>query len=317
MENQLRSLIGQYGYKRVEEEVKKILEEMYRDYKEIFKEEEVVRKDEATPLTQDEAVVNTSLKKSNRRSRKIEAFPLTQDEASKEKKEIFAYLKKRGGDPNISEAKAREALKQVIKSKKEALKAEEIKKKTLVTKENFEKWIEQGKGYTDIAKEVGLTTFTVKSYCEKYNVKKTKGAIKYLERRECPDDYKTIQKNSDEKQKKIEKCRQISQEQSVKEQVELIENEKGIYGIFTITNGECIYIGSTDNYLKRYAMHLEKYKEGYKQHLFNIIRERGGWENHVFIPLEKRNEVKGLNYVESIWWECLKPIGNKMDPMFT
>ena len=109
MENRLRSLIGQYGYKRVEDGVKVILEEMYRDYKRIFKEEEVVREDEAIPLTQYEAVVNTSLKKSNRRSRKIEAIPLSQDEASKEKKEIFAYLKKRGGDPNSSQAKAREA----------------------------------------------------------------------------------------------------------------------------------------------------------------------------------------------------------------
>jgi predicted transcriptional regulator len=187
------------------------------------------------------------------------------------------------------------------------------RKKELITKDNFTKLIEEGKGYTTIAKEVGISYTQVRKYCEKYGIDKSKPAKKYESRKEIPDDYKEIVENAEKREEKHKKCCEEIKRKNVGDIHELSE-EIGIYGIFSKKTNEIIYIGSTDNFVRRYTMHKEKYEEGQKQLLFEKIKERGGWENHVMIPLEKREDEKGLYIIETIWWESVKPIGNKVSP---
>jgi hypothetical protein len=61
--------------------------------------------------------------------------------------------------------------------------------------------------------------------------------------------------------------------------------------------------------------HKEGYEKGNKQWLHVYMRENGGWDNYEFILLEERESHIGLNVIERIWWEAVKPICNRIDPM--
>ena len=78
---------------------------------------------------------------------------------------------------------------------------------------------------------------------------------------------------------------------------------------------ECIYIGSTENLGGRYESHRITYERYPENTLYKIIQGGGGWEGHIFTILEQRETHIGLNVIESIWWESVKPRGNKINPL--
>ncbi len=182
-----------------------------------------------------------------------------------------------------------------------------ITREELLTKDNLEKWIKEGKTYLEIGRIVGLVPNTIRNICEKYEIKKQTKERSYIERKEIPDDYKDIN---------IETVKKAC-ERKVKEGLQEIPEGKEGIGIYGILNGnnEWIYVGCTENFKKRIQYHKNTYENANTQPLYKYIRQGGGWENHKFILLEERNSHKGLNYIESIWWKTLQPIGNIQDPM--
>ena len=322
MEKSLRKLIGQYGYKRVEEEVNRILEDMYRDYKKVLIKDVISKRDgvaEAPPITQNEAVVeaiNPHRECEATFSKNIEAVDTKNEATSKKlkkdqmnkvegkKKQCIPFYLRR--NPNNPITIAKDARRKEMKEKG-------IRKKDLVTKENLEKWLKEGRSYESMAKEVGISSTRIRKHCDKYNLERTSGAQELEERKKNPDGYEKILNNPTELQKKHDECRKIAKE-CVKENI-ILDTRAGVYGIFTRESKECIYIGSTKNFELRNTIHKDKYEKEYKMYLMTLIKERGGWDNHILIPLEYRENTKGLNVVEAIWYDSLQPIGNKMRPI--
>lgn len=211
-------------------------------------------------------------------------------------------------------AQRQRAVKAEILKKKEELKESGQSRKALLSKENLQAMIDEGLTYTGIGKKVGIMPITVKGHCERYGIK-PKLNTNIEERKTCPSDYAYILSNEDEKKQRLEECRSFANNIST-ENITISESPC-IYGIFRKSDKKCIYVGSTEDLIKRISMHKQKYDAGYKQHLFHVMNEQGGWDNHFFATLERRSSHEGLNIVESIWYEALKPVGNKINPMDT
>lgn len=232
-------------------------------------------------------------------------------------------FKKGGSETKTKETpeqQKRQELRDEIKEQRRKIKEAGETKKELLSKENLEKWLKEGLTYTAIGKKVGLMPNTVKQHCDRYGLERSKASINMSERKECPADYEKIVSNEKERQKKFEEYHRIARERSQlvskgNKVSDIGENDACIYGIFRKNDLQCIYVGSTEDYTARLNMHKEKYDAGYNQLLFKVMKESGGWDNHIFVPLEKRESHIGLTFVESLWYESLKPIGNKVDPL--
>lgn len=87
---------------------------------------------------------------------------------------------------NVSKSK----LKEDIEKRKEELKAENKSSRTMMTKDNLEKWLSEGDTYVAIAKRVGLTPNTVIKYAEKYDLEKSKTVKSVNENKESTNESK-------------------------------------------------------------------------------------------------------------------------------
>jgi hypothetical protein len=308
---ELQKLFQQYGYTQV---YKKFLETCREEYEYLQTIERILGEHEGYP----EAFALAS--KEERKEEKTPEAPPLAPEAGEalarevEEAEAVKTEEETTEAPPLT-PEANEATKEKRKwpfFNRNGIKRE--RKKEFITKENFKKWIEEGKGYTTIGELVGMSSIAVKNYCIKHGIDKSTPKKKWEQRREIPEDYAEILKHNEKKEAKLQECRTIIQKKC-NEANEALPEAIGIYGIYNKNTNECIYIGSTDNFVKRYTMHKEKYEAGQKQHLFDIIQKQGGWENHQMIPLEIRNNDIGLYIIEAIWWESVKPIGNKISPI--
>jgi hypothetical protein len=218
------------------------------------------------------------------------------------------------------ENQIKEEQKKAMKEIRREMKEKSIDRKELMTKEKLEKWISEGYTYNEIGAKVGVIGTTVKGYCEKFGIDRTIYTKRVNERKQIPEEYLEKRNDIEAMRRKQEECKRgiVEIVEKVKREgkyPEIVEGVQGVYGIFNNKTNECIYVGSTEDIVRRILKHKEKYDKGYKQHLFEVIHEKGGWDNHYFALLEERESHIGLNYIESIWWEALKPVGNKVNPM--
>ena len=328
MEEALRNIIHETGYKAVYEALHKILEDDYRFLQTLYgtkeaeeEAEEEAKQKETKEVTQ-EANEEGEAKQEDA-ARKFADNPFDtipekrKEEADKDDKPKEEIRKKRGypfytiRTPDNPERVARAA-------KRKELQDKGIRRKDLLTKKNLETWLKEGRSYEAMANEVGITPQYLRKNCEKHGLEKTKGGKEIEERKKAPDDYAAIIQNAEALQMKHEECRAIAKE-SVIERLEsgneALDTRAGIYGIFTKKTQECIYIGSTQNFQFRYEMHRKKYDNEADLYVFKVIREQGGWDNHIFIPLEYRETTNGLNVIEAVWYDSLLPVGNKLRPL--
>ena len=208
---------------------------------------------------------------------------------------------------------ARKVLKEEIAKRKDEINSSGLKRNEILSKENLEKLISEGLGYTEIGRRVGRMPATVKAYCEKYNLEIMRNVRKTI-----PDSLKKyLDDQESKKQLFLENKKEVKKLLSTMDK-EWINNTKlCIYGVFKKDDLECVYIGSTEDFTKRILMHKKGYEGGDNRKLYTLMKENGGFDNHIYIPLEKPENEIGLSVRESLWWETLKPLGNSVNPYFT
>ena len=189
---------------------------------------------------------------------------------------------------------------------------ESKEKKKQRQREEIERMIEEGESYVGISRKMGEKEVIIKKLCEKYGIQSQK-AKRLAESRERPEDYIEILEDVEKYKRKQKEC--IKKIKEISKLKEIEEEEKGIYGIFNRTTKECIYIGSSDNCIYRRETHKQHYETEKKQLCHRIMEENGGWDNYIFLMLEKRDNHKGLHVIEEIWYETIKPVGNIISPM--
>lgn len=91
-----------------------------------------------------------------------------------------------------------------------------------------------------------------------------------------------------------------------------------IYAFFFKDSGECVYVGSTQNFWIRYSTHIKEYYAKRKMHkLYSIIAEKGGWDNIDWRILENNIENNSILIREKHYYLELKPSGNSCSPLRT
>ena len=304
--SELRDLIRRHGLIAVHEAVEKEMRETYEYLEKLYgNSEKFVKKSEEPEKSE---------KKSVEPAKKI----LGIGEKSKELIQGILGIGEKPGE--IVEEKsekqttgARKLLKEEISKRKEEINSSGLKRNEVMTKENLEKLISEGLGYTEMGRRLGRMPNTVKMHCDKYkleimrNVRKTipESLKKYLDDEES------------KKQLILENKKQVEKLLSTKDNEWIHTTKLCIYGVFKKNNLECVYIGSTEDFGKRVSMHKKGYEEGDERKLYTLMKENGGFDNHIYIPLEKPENEIGLSVRESLWWETIKPLGNTVNPYFT
>lgn len=91
-----------------------------------------------------------------------------------------------------------------------------------------------------------------------------------------------------------------------------------IYAFFNKETQECLYVGSTRCFWKRFGKHLcDSYSNKQQYKLYAVIREKGGWDNIEYRILEQNLKLEDLLLREKHHYLSLKPIGNRQSPLQT
>ena len=325
----LRKINVEHGIKAVHETIERLYREDYEFLRGLYEgpvkkelEEELEEREEELSESEGEEEESEEEGESEGEEKELETAKEELEEEKKKGKRFAFYQKKEGKEKSKQQIKREELREYVINIRKE-MKEKGIEKREIITKENLEKLVREGKSYVEIGKEIGLMPNTVKKHCDRLRVEKTKQAKFFEEKKICPDDYKEIIQTKELKEIKIKECKILAKNKTIADEINWkeIEEEKRnvscVYGIFQKNTMNCIYVGSTDDIKQRYEGHKRAYETYKTAHLYSIMHTNGGWENYIFINLEKRENHIGLNIIESIWWRALEPAGNKKDPLLT
>lgn len=329
--SELRDLISRHGLIAVHEAVEKEMRETYEYLEKLYGNSEKYVKKSEEPVKNSEEPVKKILgigEKSKEDQEKIlepgeNSVELIQGnlgigekpgEIVEEKSEkAWPFIKSEKETEEKQTTGARKLLKEEISNRKKEINSSGLKRNEVMTKENLEKLISEGLGYTEMGRRLGRMPHTVKMHCDKYkleimrNVRKTipESLKKYLDDEES------------KKQLILENKKQVEKLLSTKDNEWIHTTKLCIYGVFKKNNLECVYIGSTEDFGKRVSMHKKGYEEGDERKLYTLMKENGGFDNHIYIPLEKPENEIGLSVRESLWWETMKPLGNSVNPYFT
>ena len=231
-----------------------------------------------------------------------------------DKKKAWPFVKSENTNNEKKGNTPREILKEEILKRKMELNSSGLKKNAVMTKENLERLISEGLGYTEMGRRLGRMPSTVKEACLKHGLEPLRGVRKII-----PESLKKYLDDDNCRKEKLSENREIASKL-----VADIDNSEWIdgttlciYGVFRKSDKTCVYIGATEDFTKRVQNHKKAYDSDGKHKLYDIMKENGGFENHIYIPLEKPENEIGLSFRESLWWESLKPLGNSVNPFFT
>ena len=104
--------------------------------------------------------------------------------------------------------------KEYLMKQREELRKSGSSTKEMMTKENIEKWLNEGESYVGIGRKVGLTGSTVKKYVDKYGLEKQEKLVEEKvveETKEIVGEAKKYLTREEEKEKRDEHLRKVAE----------------------------------------------------------------------------------------------------------
>ena len=326
--NDLRDLISRHGLIAVHQAVEKEMRETYTYLEKLYGKSEEAEKNlvempkEILGIGEnfeelEEKILGLGEKggETHKISTKLEKSVVKEEEKSGEsvKEKVWPFVKSEKEGEEKKTTAARKLLKEEISSRKKEINSSGLKRNEVMTKENLEALISEGLGYTEIGRRLGRMPHTVKMHCDKYKLEIMRNVRKTI-----PESLKKYLDDEESRSQLIlENQNQVKKLLSTKDNEWIHTTKLCIYGVFKKNDLECVYIGSTEDFGKRFSMHKKGYEEGDERKLYTLMKENGGFDNHIYIPLEKPENEIGLSVRESLWWETMKPLGHTVNPYFT
>ena len=222
--NSLRDIIGRYGLIAVHQAVEQEMRETY-NYLEKLYGNSVEPEEKSVEVV--EKILEIAENFGEAAEKILEDGEKSGELAETGEKKVWPFVK--SGELAEKEiAPARKKLKEEIEKRKEEIQTSGLKRNEILSKENLEKLISEGLGYTEIGRRLGRMPNTIKSYCDKYNIQIMRNVRKTI-----PDSLKKYLDDEESKKQLIsENKKEVKKLLSIMDK-EWINNTKlCIYGVF-------------------------------------------------------------------------------------